>query len=84
MELRIDVTPEGSETVVAVAGHLSAISGAQFTEACDPLEGAVMIDLSGLLYADEKGISLIRTAVDKGAEVRGASQFIQLLLDNAS
>ena len=42
-----------------------------------------MIDLSNLLFADDAGISAIRALVDKGAQVHGASPFVQLLLDSA-
>ena len=42
-----------------------------------------MLDLSNLLFADDAGIDVIRTLGEKGAELRGASPFVQLLLDDA-
>jgi hypothetical protein len=42
-----------------------------------------VIDISNLLFADDAGIDVIRTLGEKGAEVRGASPFVQLLLDDA-
>ncbi len=42
-----------------------------------------MIDLSNLLLVDNEGISAIRAIADKGAQVHGASPFVQLLLDDA-
>jgi hypothetical protein len=42
-----------------------------------------MIDLSNLLFTDEEGINAIRAIADKGAQVHGASPFVQLLLNNA-
>jgi anti-anti-sigma regulatory factor len=83
MEIRIDITSEGSKTVVCIAGRLSGISVAQFRKACDPIKGALVLDLSNLLFADDAGVDIIRAIVDKGAQVRGASPFVQLLLDNA-
>ncbi len=74
---------EGSETVVHVAGRLSGMAVAQLRKACDPIEGAFVVDLSNLLFADEAGIDVIHTIVEKGAKTRGASPFIQLLLDDA-
>ena len=83
MEIRIDITSEGPETVIHIAGRLSVTSVAQLIKACDPIEGAFVIDLSNLLFADDAGIDTIRTIDKKGAKVRGASPFIQLLLDDA-
>jgi anti-anti-sigma regulatory factor len=84
MEIRIDIKVEGPETVVHDAGRLSVRAVAQFREACDPIEDAFVLDLSNLLFADDVGIDVIRTRVEKGAEVRGASQFVQLLLDSTT
>jgi anti-anti-sigma regulatory factor len=81
--IKIDITSEGSETVVHIAGRLSGASVAQLRKACDPIEGAFVIDLSNLLFADDAGIDTIRTIGEKGAKVRGASPFVQLLLDDA-
>ncbi len=83
MEIRIDITSEGSETVVRIAGHLSEVAVAQLRKACDPIEGAFVLDLSNLLFADDAGIDVIHTIVEEGAEIRGASPFVQLLLDAA-
>lgn len=83
MAIRIDITSEGPETVVRTAGRLSGVAVAQLKKACDPIEGAFVLDLSNLLFADDAGIGVIRTLGEKGAEVRGASPFVQLLLDDA-
>ena len=82
MEIRIDITSEGFETVVRVAGRLSGITVAQLRKACDPIEGAFVLDLSNLLFADDAGIDTIRTLRENGAEIRRASPFIQLLLES--
>ncbi len=82
MEIRIDITSEGSETIVCIAGRLFEVSVPQIRKACDPIEGVFVVDLSNLLFADDAGIDVIHTIVEKGAEVRGASPFIQLLLDD--
>jgi anti-anti-sigma regulatory factor len=82
MEIRIDITSEGPETVVYVIGRLSGASVAELRKACDPIGAVFLMDLSNLLFADDAGIDVIRKLCEKGAEVRGASPFIQLLLDN--
>ena len=83
MDIRIDLISGKSETVVRIAGRLSGVGVAQLRKACDPIEGAFVLDLSDLLFADEKGIDAIRTLGETGAEVHGPSPFIQLLLDDA-
>jgi len=82
MEIRIDITFEGSQTIVRIAGRLSGVAVAQLRKACDPIERHFVLELSNLLFADDAGIELIRTMGLKGAEVRGASPFVQLLLDD--
>lgn len=83
MDIRIDITKNGPETVVHIAGRLSTNSVAQLEKACDSMENPFVIDLSNLLFADEGGINAIRTIAGRGAQVHGASPFIQLLFDNA-
>ena len=82
MGIRIDITSEGPETVVFVIGRLSGAAVAELRKAGDPIEGVFLLDLSNLLFADDAGIDVIRKLCEKGAEVRGASPFIQILLDN--
>ena len=83
MDIRINIISEGSETVVSIAGRLSSTAVAQLKKACDPIDGPFMIDLSSLLLVDDEGINAIQALVDKGVQVKGASPFIQLLLEDA-
>ena len=82
MDLRIDYISDGSESIVRISGRLSSPAVARLYKVCDQIEGSFIIDLSNLLFADNKGIDAIRAIADKRAQVRGASPFIQLLLDN--
>jgi len=84
VEIRIDITSEGPEQVVRVAGRLTGSAVEQLRKACDPIDGAFVLDLSSLMFADDAGIDAIRATGEKGAEVRGASPFIQLLLDDTA
>lgn len=83
MEFRIDVVSEGPETVIHIAGRLSGLAIGQLREVCDQIEGAYVIDLSNLRFADDAGIDFVRKLKEKGAEVRKALPFIQLLFDDA-
>lgn len=82
MELRIDLIPDKSETVVCVTGHLSGNKVAQLKKTCDPIEDPFSIDLSDLRYADDEGVSTILAMTDRGAQVHGVSPFIQMLLES--
>jgi len=81
MDLRIDIESEGPEVVLHVAGRLAGRSIAQLADVCEPIEGDYVLDLSKLMFADDSGAEAIRTLREGGAEVRGASSFIRLLID---
>ncbi len=83
MNIRIDFNSDGSKNAVLISGRLSSSTVAHLKKACDSIRDSFVIDLSNLLFADEDGINAIRTIVDKGAQIRGASPFVQLLLDSA-
>ena len=83
MAIRIDITSEGLGVVVHLAGRLSGGAGTELRKACGPIEGAFVLDLSELLFADDAGIEVIRAVGEQGAEIRGASPFVQLLLGNS-
>jgi anti-anti-sigma regulatory factor len=82
VEIRIDITSEGPETVVHVSGRLAGALAAQLLKACESIAGAYVLDLSNLMFTDDTGVDAIRTLVEKGAEIRGASPFIKLLIND--
>jgi len=84
VEFRIDIESEGSVTVVRIIGRLSNTAVKKLIEACDQVKGAIVMDLSDLRSADTSGISAIQRLSEKGAEIRGASPFIHLLLKDVS
>jgi len=84
VEIRIDITSEGSEQVVRVAGRLTGSAVEQLRKACAQRGGALVLDLSSLMFADDAGIEALRATGEKGAKIRGASPFIQLLLDDTA
>ena len=83
MDIRIDYITDGPETVVRISGRLASPAIAQLNKTCDPIVDPFVIDLSNLLFADDKGIDAIRTIENKGVQIQGASPFVQLLLDEA-
>jgi len=80
MPIRIDIKTEKNEVVVYVAGRLVGNEVTELRNACAPIEGAFVLDLSKLRFADDAGIDLIRTISAKGTKVRAESVFVQLLI----
>ena len=83
MTIRIDVNSEGPEVVVFLAGRLLGDASEQLRDTCDSIKGAFVLDLSKLLFTDDSGINVLRAISTQGTRIRGASQFIQLLANDA-
>jgi anti-anti-sigma regulatory factor len=83
MTIRIDVNSEGPEAVVYLAGRLSGDAAEQLGDTCDSINGTFVLDLSKLLFSDDAGIDVIRAINEQGTRIRGASKFIQLLINDA-
>jgi anti-anti-sigma regulatory factor len=83
MTIRIDVNSEGAEVVVYLAGRLSGGAAEQLRDTCDAINGAFVLDLSKLLFSDDAGIDAMRVIREQGTQIRGASQFIRLLANEA-
>ena len=45
------------------------------------MEGSFVLDLSELVFVDNAGADVIRGLRGKGADIRGASAFIKLLIE---
>ena len=80
-DLRIDIINQEPIVVFDLSGRLAGPAITKLTEACEPIEGKFVLDLSKLRFADDTGIDVIRMLREKGAEIRGASSFIKLLMD---
>ena len=81
MDIRIDIESEGPEVVLHVAGRLTGPAIVQLSDVCEPIDGNYVLDLSKLMFADDAGAEAIRTLCEGGANIRGASSFINLLIN---
>jgi len=81
MNIRIDKEAEGNDVVLYVAGRLAGDAITQLTDACESMENHCVLDLSNLMFTDDAGAESIRALCEKGAEIRGASSFIKLLIN---
>jgi hypothetical protein len=82
MEIRIDIESEGPDVVFHVAGRLAGPAITQLEDVCEPMEGHCVLDLSNLMFADDAGAEVIRKLRARGANIRGASTFIKLLIND--
>ncbi len=81
MEIRIDIESEGPDVVLHVSGRLTGPAITQLSDACEPMKGRFVLDLSKLRFADDDGVEAIRALRERGADIRGASSFIKLLIN---
>lgn len=84
MTIHISKTADDRRTVLKVDGHLKADDVEELAGAYRSAEGATALDLSELQSADRAGVQILRELVSMGAEVRGASPYIELLMKTKS
>ena len=82
MSLRIITTSDGEQTLVKVAGRLQLPFESELDREIRSIDGPFVLDLSELLSADEAGIAKLRKLASSGAELRGTSGYVQMLLDD--
>ena len=83
MTLRITPAGPGPSATLKIDGRLTSEEVAELRLACDRVEGRLILDLSGLQSADRQGVSVLRELRTKGADLVGASPYVQILLDRA-
>ena len=84
VSIRIDIiTSDEPEDIVRLSGRLTEGEAFQLKKACNSIGKRFVLDLSDLLFADDAGINLLQELKKNGAEHRGASPFIQMLLDRS-
>jgi anti-anti-sigma regulatory factor len=74
----------GDGLTLRLEGRLAAMWVDEFERAVGAAmnqDPHVTLNLDGLSYADALGVSVIRSAIDRGARITGASQFIGALID---
>jgi anti-anti-sigma regulatory factor len=82
--LTIRITTEAGETVttIRIEGTLTSASVPDVRAACGSANPPLRLDLSGLRSADSDGIRALQSLSEAGAELHGASPYInQLLLE---
>ena len=83
MLLRITQQHEGALTVIAIDGHLARDGMAELERLCQGVTAPLALDLTYLQRVDAEAIALLNALADAGAQLRGASPYIALLLDRS-
>jgi ABC-type transporter Mla MlaB component len=81
MSIRITSTSEAERTVLRIAGRLMSEDCAELAGPYGAAECPHIIDLSDLQSADSEGVRLLLGFVRRGAKIRGASPYVELLLE---
>jgi ABC-type transporter Mla MlaB component len=79
--LRISEIEQGTGTTLKVDGRLSGSEVGELARAGASCAGPVTLDLSGLLFADDDGVSVLRDLQAHGADLRNVPTYISLLLE---
>jgi ABC-type transporter Mla MlaB component len=80
MSIRATNTSDADQTVLRIDGRLMSEDVAELVRHYGAAENPSVLDLSNLQSADSDGVTLIREFVCRGAQIRGASPYIELLL----
>ncbi len=83
MTLRITPSGPGPPAVLTLDGRLTGDEVDELRRAVDEVGGLVVLDLTGLQFADRPGVSVLRELRAHGVKLTGASPYIALLLDDA-
>ncbi|MBW2369951.1 MAG: hypothetical protein JRH15_18935 [Deltaproteobacteria bacterium] len=66
--------------VIQIAGQLAGGGVLELERECRAAGLPIALDLSNLRWADSEGVQLLKTFVDKGAQLRGMSPYVEILL----
>ncbi len=82
MTVRVSTEAGETVTIIRIEGQLTSSSVPDVRAACDSANRPLRLDLSGLRSADTDGIRALQSLSEAGAELHGASLYInQLLLE---
>jgi len=82
MTVRIRKTCDSDQTVLWVDGYLTVEDVGELDREYRSAQGSIALELTNLLSADSSGMKCLRELISLGAEIRGTSPYIALLLEN--
>ena len=81
MDCRLEVSSESGRAVVRVHGRLAAAAVPELQRVCRQARGALLLDATNLLSADDSGLATLRGLIRDGAQLVGVSPYLALLLE---
>jgi hypothetical protein len=81
MTVRIRTTYDSDQTVLWVDGYLTVEDVGELDREYRSAQGSIALELTNLLSADSAGTECLRELISLGAEIRGDSPYIALLLE---
>jgi hypothetical protein len=84
VECRVDVCPEPDRATVRIHGRLAGAAVPELERVCLEAAGVLVLDLTYLMSADERGIAMLRRLIADGAQCTGMSGYVTLLLELGS
>lgn len=81
MSIRIRTIAEAGRTVVKVDGRLKEADLEELSKVVPSVQMGTVLELSELRSADRAALERLRELISLGVEVRGASPYIELLLE---
>ena len=81
MPVRIRKTSESNQTVFWVDGYLTVEDVGELDREYRSAQGSIALELTNLLSADSAGTECLQELISLGAEIRGNSPYIALLLE---
>jgi anti-anti-sigma regulatory factor len=84
MSIRITKTSDACATILRVDGQLCSENAAELTKEHRSVEGALVLELSNLQSVDRTGVDVLLELISLGAQIRGASPYVELLLKESS
>lgn len=83
MTLRITQIVPGPPAEFTLDGRLTGAEVAELCRAVADTAGPVVLDLTGLQFADRAGASALRELIADGVKLTGVSPYIELLIGDA-
>ena len=84
MTIRVSTEAGEAVTTIRIEGKLTSANVPDVRAACGSANPPLCLDLSGLRSADSDGIRALQSLSEAGAELHGASPYINQLLIEAN
>ena len=82
MTFRITKITEERQTTIRMDGRLDSVALPHLEQECQAAERPLVLDVSNVVSADNASVGKIRELISAGAEIRGTSRYLEMLLND--